>query len=217
MKVPYSQVHVHGPVIFAARSGWIESFNVQDGSHISSWKHPDSEIAEKVEDSNGDGAAEPPSKRQKTSEDEDVSTSKTTDVVQDENEPAVSAEKGKNSKADLIAPSRKGQLSRAPDRPVVIQLTSTVDGKYVIAVTGHDKAIWVFEHDGAGHLKQLSKRSALSPFLQACMGHLAKLPIGSCPNAQMLSASALAPRSSAATSLAMSTLSRSFLLTHQPV
>jgi tRNA (guanine-N(7)-)-methyltransferase subunit TRM82 len=162
MKVPYSQVHVHGPVIFAARSGWIDSFNVQDGNHISTWKHPDSTNVEKTEERDGDAAAEPPSKRQKTSEAEDVSTLKTADVAQDGNGETGSAEKGQNSKKAKAAP--KSQMSRAPDRPVVIQLTGTSDGKHIVAVTGHDKAIWVFEHDGEGHLKQLGKRSASFPF-----------------------------------------------------
>ncbi len=43
----------------------------------------------------------------------------------------------------------------------------------VVAVTAHDKTIWVFEHDGAGNLKQLSERCVsyptfIAPLEEAC-------------------------------------------------
>lgn len=178
MKIPYNQALVLGDVVFAARSGWIESFNLLDGSFISVWKHPDagkfgsspsladSKAAVEDEVAKDEDTVEPPTKRQKTSEDEGVSASKASEVVQMEEPSAdlkdkVQGKKAK-SKDQTTAPSRSSQQAGAPDRPVVVQLTSTSDGKHVIATTGHDKAIWVFEHDGAGQLKELSKRSALS-------------------------------------------------------
>ncbi|KAI1021769.1 hypothetical protein LB505_009039 [Fusarium chuoi] len=54
-------------------------------------------------------------------------------------------------------------ISRVPDRPVITHLTSTLDGSHILAITGHDKAIWVFENDGKGSLNQISKRPELFP------------------------------------------------------
>lgn len=45
------------------------------------------------------------------------------------------------------------------EQPFVQSITTTIDGRYVVAATGSDKTIWVFEHDGAGGLKQLSSRT----------------------------------------------------------
>jgi tRNA (guanine-N(7)-)-methyltransferase subunit TRM82 len=54
-----------------------------------------------------------------------------------------------------------------------------------VAITGSDKTIWVFEHDGAGNLKQLSQRhvpttethllrpSRLTPLPESCPNALA--------------------------------------------
>ncbi|KAI1021750.1 hypothetical protein LB505_009040 [Fusarium chuoi] len=41
MKFPFNVVHVSGNVLFAARGGKIHSFSLEDGSHFSTWKHPD--------------------------------------------------------------------------------------------------------------------------------------------------------------------------------
>lgn len=45
-----------------------------------------------------------------------------------------------------------------PDIPMVQCLSVTMDGKHVVAATGSDKTIWVFEHDGSGRLTLLSQR-----------------------------------------------------------
>ncbi|KOS18876.1 tRNA (guanine-N(7)-)-methyltransferase non-catalytic subunit trm82 [Escovopsis weberi] len=52
-----------------------------------------------------------------------------------------------------------GRLARVPDRPVVTHLTSSADGRHLLAITGHDKVIWVLAHDGAGRLAELSRRT----------------------------------------------------------
>lgn len=54
------------------------------------------------------------------------------------------------------------QVARAPERPVITQLTSTADGSHVLAVSGHDKVIWVFDHDNQGGLTRVSSRCASS-------------------------------------------------------
>lgn len=167
MKIPYNQVHVNGDILFAARSGRIHTFRLADGKIIASWQHPDAEKVSNAVESNKtsalvneastttevdtpqDDASEPPAKRQKTTAEEDVSQSKPNYTAQDGGPKKGRRQKGKN---------KEGVVSRVPDRPMVTHLTSTADGKHVLAVTGHDKTIWIFEHDGEGHLTQISQR-----------------------------------------------------------
>ena len=180
MKIPYNQVHAVGGIIFAARSGQIQTFNAQDGKLISTWKHPDvDKVAEAVnniaeeekqvevpQEEGQDEGQEPPAKRQKTTSADDVSASKLTDDTQsqDASEPSkVGRHKRKKGKASNQHAKSGHTQSRVPDRPIVTHLTSTADGKHILAVTGHDKTIWVFEHDGAGHISNLSQRSAHIP------------------------------------------------------
>lgn len=44
------------------------------------------------------------------------------------------------------------------ERPFLHALSVTPDGRHLVALTGSDKTIWVFERDGSGHLKLLSQR-----------------------------------------------------------
>lgn len=175
MKIPYNRLHVCGDVVFAARGGKLHSFSLKDGSHIATWQHPDvAKVAEAVaaaegqaakEDvsmtepavSQGTSADEPPAKRQKVAEatdDASKESSAAPDVVDQSAGPA--EEKGKSKKG------KKKQEARVqptvPDRPVITHLTGTADGSHIVAVSGHDKSIWVFTHDGAGSLTQFSQR-----------------------------------------------------------
>ncbi len=66
---------------------------------------------------------------------------------------------------DAPANGEKSQKNRKtkwtppkPELPFVVLLTATEDGSHVIAVTGQDKTLWVFEHDGKGSLKEVSQR-----------------------------------------------------------
>ncbi|KAL7936303.1 hypothetical protein V8C35DRAFT_297463 [Trichoderma chlorosporum] len=182
MKIPYNKVHVHGEILFAARGGAIHTFSLTDGSYISSWKHPDTDkVAQSIKaineakaeaaltaeaDTPATESEGPPAKRQKL-DGENESTSVTAEApapttAQDEKPQAGHfdgrGKKGKG-KAAKDFDSGKTRFARVPDRPVITHLTSTPDGGHVVAITGHDKAIWVFEHDGNGQLKQLSQRT----------------------------------------------------------
>ena len=156
MKIPYNRVHVNGGILFAARGGKIHTFKLTDGSFISTWKHPGLESltqkapqstetqseavkpeSEAAPASSPPDQYEPPTKRQK------VDTDKEANATQ---------------KANKHHRGNDSRFGTVPDRPVVSQITTTPDGSYVIAVSGHDKSIWVFEHNGQGHLTVLSKR-----------------------------------------------------------
>ncbi|KAK5990374.1 tRNA (guanine-N(7)-)-methyltransferase non-catalytic subunit trm82 [Cladobotryum mycophilum] len=185
MKIPYNRVHVQGQILFAARGGSIHTFRLSDGTHISTWKHSDVDKVASVVKANEEKIIEskkneqiepspvveeedgPPAKRQKVAGGEGEEA---TPVPESTEATAAQAgqskhfdgrgkRKGKKNKDGKEAVQDGwGRLARVPDRPVVTHMTSSEDGRHFLAVTGHDKAIWVFEHDGQGQLKQISKR-----------------------------------------------------------
>lgn len=181
MKIPYNQVHTNGGIIFAARSGQIHTFGLADGKHISTWKHLDVEnVAEAMRKNIADeekrdlaaeageaettqeAGQEPPAKRQRTVSDDDVSTSKAVETSEGQSGSGTPADGEKKQKKKGKAANQHGKSGRAqsrvPERPIVTHLASTVDGKHLLAISGHDKTIWVFEHDGAGHLSNPTRR-----------------------------------------------------------
>lgn len=178
MKIPYNRVYTQGSILFAARGGSIHSFSLLDGTHVSTWQHPDvakvadalkaisdERIAEesKPREQGGVGpeGSEPPAKRQKC-EDEGGATAGDTQAPQHDaaqNSPESKDKGGKDVKKRKDASgSQKRQVARVPDRPVITQLIGTADERHVLAVSGHDKIIWVFDHDGQGELTLSSQR-----------------------------------------------------------
>lgn len=181
MKTPYNHVHALGEYIFAARGGAIHTFNIAAGQHVSSWKHPDTEklVAPEAEDATTDAGEElkedvemepavpasdgPPAKRQRLDENGEA---KATDDGEVEAEDAQNQQKGDKKKGKKAKNRSRGgennRLPQAPEKPLIVLITSTEDGKHVVAVSGHDKTIWVFERDGEGKLTQLSQRYVIT-------------------------------------------------------
>jgi tRNA (guanine-N(7)-)-methyltransferase subunit TRM82 len=181
MKFPFNVAHVSGNVLFAARGGKIHSFSLEDGSHLSTWKHPDvDKVDAAVKAISGDVSSEklvtkthiaeeedengPPAKRQRTEEPKDETTP-AEPKAQEETQIAGEMKNEGKKKGGKKSKNRQNQqrakdhnISRVPDRPVITHLTSTPDCSHILAITGHDKAIWVFENDGKGSLNQVSKR-----------------------------------------------------------
>ncbi|KAF9770198.1 hypothetical protein IL306_012290 [Fusarium sp. DS 682] len=225
MKIPFNVVHVSGNVLFAARGGKIHSFSLEDGSRLSTWKHPDVDkveaavkaIADELSSEKPEGkdhVAEaededgPPAKRQKTEEPKDGTTPAERNV-QEETKAAEEIKSAGKNKGGKKSKNRQNQqrakdhnISRVPDRPVITHLTSTYDRSHIIAITGHDKAIWVFENDGKGALNQVSKRTlpkrpsdvVIGPDSQIVVadkfGDVYALPLLFDPSAQIASAPA---------------------------
>ncbi|ROV99967.1 hypothetical protein VMCG_06237 [Cytospora schulzeri] len=188
MKLPFHNVQVCGDVLFAARGGNIHSFNLTDGSHISHWRYPVEKkqgktgVSRAVEESTPASPAQgeqqgPPAKRVKL----DAATTSDGAAAggaagETETEKAAAAdvkpadENGNGTTTTATTPReqqqkkgkkqnpRPGPMSQPLDRPMVIILTAAADGRHLIAVT-QCKSIWVFEHDGHGQLKQLSRRT----------------------------------------------------------
>lgn len=138
--IPYHLLKVCGNIVFAARGSDIHSFN-SALEHISTWNYPlKQENAPTEPVAQGSPAPDgPPTKRRK---------------LEDGQEPSANGQ-GK---------SKNGAQENPPtERPFVQGLYTTTDGHHLVAITGSDKTIWVFEHDGAGNLKQLSQRQVSCP------------------------------------------------------
>ncbi|KAL2880008.1 tRNA (guanine-N(7)-)-methyltransferase non-catalytic subunit trm82 [Colletotrichum sp. CLE4] len=193
MKIPYNCLEPAANVVFAARGGKIHSFSLEDGAHISTWKHPDVEKAAaaaaasaataKVEIEVSSGVPtpstpandddEPPAKRQRVESGEEDKAgvqeeAKDVDAMVVDSEP----QKAEHQKRDrrkgtknMRRNNRDGQqnnrgtaFARVPDYPVITIMTTTSNGSHLLAISGHDKSLWVFEHDGKGNLKELNQR-----------------------------------------------------------
>ncbi|KAM5351647.1 hypothetical protein ACJ41O_004370 [Fusarium nematophilum] len=192
MKIPCNVVHVSGNVLLAARGGKLLSFCLEDGTHLSTWTHPDVDklnaavnfisgeasaeasgeksMSKEPAGAQGDGDDEPPAKRQKVEDQKnetikeveaDGRDAKPTEAPVDTQGQGMGKKKSGKKSKNRHNPQRSKDhnISRVPDRPVITHLTSTADGAHVLAITGHDKVIWVFENDGKGNLTQLSKRT----------------------------------------------------------
>ncbi len=145
----------NGDILLAAAGSHIYTYRLGDGKQLASWNPsqlerkatPESESTKKPdvrgvqdvkpnEETNGD--EEPPNKRRKLSVHGETSDSTSAEIV-------------------VEGGSKKRKPSRT-SRSAVIKLTTTADARHVVAVTGDDKCIRVFELLGNGTLRQLSER-----------------------------------------------------------
>lgn len=179
---PFNQLHMPyqcmvkcGNILVAARGSSIDSFNIHNGSLLSTWNCPASqegkeqsapkEAPKKADSSSlipstGEASVEdsaPPAKKRKLSnepeaEEEEQSTPK-------DQEPEVKDGKKKDKKPKQNI--RSVAVNSGLQAPAVIALAATKDGRHVIAVTGEDKSIRVFEsveENGTQRLQQISQR-----------------------------------------------------------
>jgi tRNA (guanine-N(7)-)-methyltransferase subunit TRM82 len=152
-----------GSILLAATSSRVDSFSIEDGSRLSAWTFPTSldekgtEVAlrtggagkresshpAKLHQANAGLNSEPPAKKRRLSD--PIDTEETISV-----KPTRHQKTQQNSTFDRQWP------------PAVIALDSTRGGEHVIAVTGEDKSIRVFLHDGRGQVRHISQRYLLS-------------------------------------------------------
>ncbi|KAF6841236.1 WD40 repeat domain-containing protein [Colletotrichum plurivorum] len=188
MKVPYNFIQPVGKVVFATRGGKIHSFSLEDGSYLSTWKHPDVEKVAAVSAANAAVKAElevssgvatpaspagaddgPPAKRQRLENGREDEQAKDADAMvidepqkqaeqQNEKKGKKDRKKGNKERGGPQGSNRGGAFARVPDYPIITLMTATSNGSHLLAVSGHDKILWVFEHDGKGNLNQLSQR-----------------------------------------------------------
>ncbi|KAA8570485.1 hypothetical protein EYC84_002758 [Monilinia fructicola] len=152
LRTPYQCLKQCGNYLIAARGSSIDTFDIRNGSYLSTWKSPVPESMKKSKTSGEETqtkseeqnleASTPPAKRRKLSVGEE--TDEKTVVVQQVKKKAKS-----NPPPKIIEPSP------------ITALTITRDLQHVIAVTGEDKTIRVLAWDntaGKG-LKQISDRT----------------------------------------------------------
>jgi tRNA (guanine-N(7)-)-methyltransferase subunit TRM82 len=143
MDLPYHLIKSCGNVVFAAQGSDIHSFS-SSLEHISTWKYPvkqsDESKAPESEAQESPAPEGPPTKRRKVQGGQD------------------SAPKDQQGKKKHVKHEQSSN-----EKPFLQGLYTTTDGRHLVAITGSDKTIWVFEHDGAGNLKLLSQRQVPLP------------------------------------------------------
>jgi tRNA (guanine-N(7)-)-methyltransferase subunit TRM82 len=155
-----------GTVLIAARGSSIDCLNIIDGSLLSTWNCPPTRESsdrkplvptvelksalQKSELSSVESVLDfpPPAKKRRLSTDGDgiPTTGEQKALVKE-------GKKKQNNRSDAVASGLES--------PAVIALAVTQDGKHVVAVTGEDKCIRVFDcvsSAGQPALKQLSQR-----------------------------------------------------------
>ena len=175
--MPYQCMVTCGNILVAARGSSIDSFNLENGSLLSSWTCPASqdatgkekpslvasqketnipESATPTEEADNEENGPPAKKRKLSSENIEAKNgepSTSTSNVKQEQQDGKRKKQKQNNRSEAVASGLQA--------PAVIALTATKDGKHVIAVTGEDKSIRVFEsiEEGGSHrLRHLSQR-----------------------------------------------------------
>ncbi|KAI1322216.1 hypothetical protein F5Y16DRAFT_51500 [Xylariaceae sp. FL0255] len=112
---------------------------------VHSWAHSSSKSVVDTNTKAEGKEGRPPSKRRKV-------VSEIASDAEGGQEAAVEPTGKKGSKKE------RKQGPAKTEEPLIVLLKATTDGCHVVAVTGLDKSLWVFEHDGRGSLKELSRR-----------------------------------------------------------
>lgn len=152
-QVPYQQLQICGNFLFAAQMGSIHSFELGESQATicSTWKYPspgeaassaDKNEAERKLPPHGEGKESPsPAKRRK---------------VQVLDEPVDGPDAAGDGDKAVPVRGRARDEAMPHTRPFVSILKAA--GECLVAVTSHDKSVWVFEVGGGGVLSVLSQR-----------------------------------------------------------
>jgi tRNA (guanine-N(7)-)-methyltransferase subunit TRM82 len=155
MQAPYQCIEKCGRILIAASGPSLHAFSLSDGSRQASWTSP---LVSNLK-----------LKQEETSDERNVRiNSQIPDLVSPSGPPAKRRKfsGGENNplneriKASHQLGDGGSQGPQSAAAPAVVYLRSTQNGKHVIAVTGEDKTIRVFEWNGKDNLKQLSERYA---------------------------------------------------------
>ncbi|KAK3498627.1 hypothetical protein B0T13DRAFT_417533 [Neurospora crassa] len=183
MALPYHVLKVCDGIVFAARGSNIHSFD-SNFNPISVWKYPvkrqetngekaESETPAPVVEAEESPAPEgPPVKKRKVEDGEVVAVTEENKEESKEDATEGQTETKTESQAQEVNRRSRRQKQKQKteggwaknnkavlEKPFVQGMYLTTDGRHLVAITGSDKTIWVFEHDGAGNLKQLSQRA----------------------------------------------------------
>jgi tRNA (guanine-N(7)-)-methyltransferase subunit TRM82 len=181
--MPYQCLTKQGNLLVAARDSNIDLFNLEDGSHLSTWSFPSAEkvqyLKAVVEDQRKVSATQecqsssidiivdstsPPAKRRKLSSDE--TEKQGTPIKGSEQESAVDSNVAVQTKGTSEKQQKKQKqnnrsvaISTGQGFPAIIALAISEDEKHVVAVTGEDKCIRVFDVVSEGEMARLVQMS----------------------------------------------------------
>ncbi|KAK8056673.1 hypothetical protein PG993_001900 [Apiospora rasikravindrae] len=118
----------------------------EEGERKQAPQNGSSEATSQTQEAEVNESATPPAKRRKVGSEAAVSSA----------QPAVGNDQQANNGGQK---KKKGEKpADAAEKLYVILLKATSSGSHVVAVTGGNKTIFVLEHDGKGHLTELSQR-----------------------------------------------------------
>lgn len=178
--MPYQCLEKCGEFLVAARDSSIDLFNLSNGEYISSWSCPLTQTPAKGKPNGGESskkqevkesplvvdevdASAPPAKRRKIETEDEK---KTEEKVEEKPEPkvenkVVNENGGKKQQKKQKQNHRTDSIATGLEPPSVIALAVAKNAQYVVAITGEDKCIRVFEvitKDGKAILNHLSQR-----------------------------------------------------------
>ncbi|CAD6445719.1 b96dd60d-7982-450a-a452-0b24cfe3586e [Sclerotinia trifoliorum] len=160
LRSPYQCLKQCGNYLVAARGSSIDTFDVRNGSYLSTWKSP---VAESMNRSNTTEQ-----ETQTKNEDQNSDTATPEFILDSSTPPAkrrkLSITKGSGEKTVVVQQSKKKTKNSSPkifEPSPITALTVTRDLQHVIAVTGEDKTIRVLAWDDTANkgLKQISDRT----------------------------------------------------------
>lgn len=165
----YQCIERRGNLLIAARDSKIDLFNLEDGSYLSTWSCPWPENPKKTKSPIGDPAKvlviedpqsssvdiivdsnSPPAKRRKLSTGEDEKQETPTKLPEDNASESSKTQvqsggKGGKQEKKQKQNNRAIAISTGLETPAIIALSVSKNDKYVVAVTGEDKCIRIFE------------------------------------------------------------------------
>lgn len=163
-----------GNVLIAARGSSIDSLNISNGSLLSTWTCPSPTPQEATNGKTAipvlepkENLTPPPTLQKSESESVDI-TLDTSGSPPAKKRRLSKDEERQRSKEIGQNPPKKKQINRSDsvasglEAPAVIALVVSRDGKHVVAVTGEDKSIRVFQNvseNGQHELQQLNQRA----------------------------------------------------------
>lgn len=177
--MPYQCLEKCGEYLVAARDSSIDLLHLGNGEYISTWSCPLTQVPSKGKSVSAESSKKHEAKELSLVEDEvDASAppAKRRKIeTEDEKKPEERAEKKSEPKADQkVKPKanenggkkqkqnhRTDSIANGPEPPSVIALAVSKNAQHVVAITGEDKCIRVFEvitKDGKAILNHVSQR-----------------------------------------------------------
>lgn len=169
----YQRLEICRTTLVAASGSQIDTFNLESGSYLSSWKYINPTKGESRADQDeklDQKLIEEKSRSLEISEEAGPAAKRRKLLNGDGAESEAAVQKEETNSNNGQGKKKASRLPQGNDVPNVVLLASTDDSQHVVAVTGEDKTLRVFRQDEGGVLEQLSQRyvsELLSPVFGA--------------------------------------------------